>query len=113
MRTALKDVKQKTCKACGEKFAPMFNTTQVVCSPKCALAMAPANSERASKAIAQLGRREIKVRKEALKSRGDHLQSSSPAPPESIPATRRSSCNRCRCSAHRCADSRAQPSRHP
>lgn len=36
--------------------------------------MAPANSERASKAIAQLGRREIKIRKEALKSRGDHLK---------------------------------------
>lgn len=74
MRTALKDVKQKTCKACGEKFAPLFNTTQVVCSPKCALAHAPANTERARKAIAQLGRREIKVRKEALKSRGDHLK---------------------------------------
>ena len=74
MRTALKDVKQKTCKACGEKFAPMFNTAQVVCSPKCALAHAPANSEKARKAIAQRDRREIKVRKEKLKSRADHLR---------------------------------------
>jgi len=74
MRTALKDVKQKTCKACGEKFAPMFNTTQVVCSPKCALAHAPANSEKARKAIDQRERREIKVRKERLKSRADHLK---------------------------------------
>jgi hypothetical protein len=74
MRTALKDVKQKICKACGEKFAPMFNTTQVVCSPKCALAHAPANSEKARKAIAQRDRREIQVRKEKLKSRADHLR---------------------------------------
>lgn len=74
MRTALKDVKQKTCKACGEKFAPMFNTTQVVCSPKCALAHAPANSEKARKAIGQCERHEIKVRKEKLKSRADHLR---------------------------------------
>lgn len=74
MRTALKDVKQKTCKACGEKFAPMFNTTQVVCSPKCALAHAPANADKARKAIHQRDRREIRVRKEMLKSRADHLR---------------------------------------
>jgi len=47
---------------------------QSVCSPKCALSIAQANTEKARKAIAQLGRREIKVRKEALKSRGDHLK---------------------------------------
>ena len=74
MRTAIKDVKQKTCKACGEKFSPMFNTTQVVCSPKCALAHAPANHEKARKAIDQRERREIRVRKEKLKSRAEHLR---------------------------------------
>ncbi|WP_457265771.1 recombination protein NinG [Pseudomonas sp. P5_C3] len=74
MRTGIKDVKQKTCKACGEKFAPMFNTTQVVCSQKCALAHAPANSEKARKAIDQRERREIRVRKEKLKSRAEHLR---------------------------------------
>jgi hypothetical protein len=78
MRVALKEQKApkpKKCKnpACGISFPPQ-RLGQAVCSPKCALAMAPANSERASKAIAQLGRREIKVRKEALKSRGDHLK---------------------------------------
>ena len=78
MRVALKEKKApkpKKCKnpACGISFPPQ-RLGQAVCSPKCALAMAPANSERASKAIAQLGRREIKVRKEALKSRGDHLK---------------------------------------
>lgn len=73
-RTALKEVKQKTCKACGEKFTPSFNSTQVVCSIKCAQAHAPANHEKARKAIAQRERREIKVRKEKLKSRADHLK---------------------------------------
>ncbi len=74
MRAAIKDMKQKTCKACGEKFAPMFNTTQVVCSQKCALAHAPANSEKARKAIDQRERREIRVRKEKLKSRAEHMR---------------------------------------
>lgn len=78
MRVALKEKKApkpKKCKnpACGISFPPQ-RLGQAVCSPKCALAMAPANSERASKAIAQLGRREIKVRKEKLKSRADHLR---------------------------------------
>ncbi|WP_282352145.1 recombination protein NinG [Pseudomonas sp. PS01303] len=78
MRVAIKEKKApkpKKCKnpACGISFPPQ-RLGQAVCSPKCALAMAPANSERASKAIAQLGRREIQVRKEKLKSRADHLK---------------------------------------
>lgn len=74
MRVALKEVKQKTCKACGEKFAPTFNTTQVVCSVKCAQVHAPANLDKARKAIAQRERREIQVRKQKLKSRADYLR---------------------------------------
>ncbi|UVL26800.1 recombination protein NinG [Pseudomonas donghuensis] len=73
MRTALKEVKQKTCKACGEKFRPSLST-QKACSVKCALAMAPANHDKARKAIDQRKRREIKVRKEKLKSRGDYMR---------------------------------------
>lgn len=78
MRVALKEMKApkpKKCKnpACGISFPPQ-RLGQAVCSPRCALAMVPANSEKARKAIAQLGRREIKVRKEALKSRADHLK---------------------------------------
>ncbi|MBP5948521.1 MULTISPECIES: recombination protein NinG [unclassified Pseudomonas] len=78
MRTAIKEPKApkpKKCKnpACGISFPPQ-RLGQAVCSPKCALAMAPANSERASKAIAQRDRREIRVRKEKLKSRADHLR---------------------------------------
>lgn len=73
-RVALKEVKQKTCKACGGKFRPSFNSTQVVCSPKCALSHAPANQQKARKAIDQRERREIKARKEKLKSRADHMR---------------------------------------
>ena len=78
MRVALKEKKApkpKKCKnpACGISFPPQ-RLGQAVCSPKCALAMAPANTEKARKAIAQRDRREIRVRKEKLKSRADHLR---------------------------------------
>ncbi|SDQ68273.1 Bacteriophage Lambda NinG protein [Pseudomonas sp. UC 17F4] len=73
MRTALKEVKQKTCKSCGEKFRPSLST-QKACSVKCALALAPVNHDKARKAIDQRERREIKVRKEKLKSRGDYMR---------------------------------------
>ncbi|CAH0316850.1 hypothetical protein SRABI89_05080 [Pseudomonas koreensis] len=78
MRIAIKEQKApkpKKCKnpACGISFPPQ-RLGQAVCSPKCALAMAPANTERARKAIAQRDRREIQVRKEKLKSRSDHLR---------------------------------------
>ena len=78
MRVALKEKKApkpKKCKnpACGISFPPQ-RLGQAVCSPQCALAMAPANTEKARKAIAQRDRREIQVRKEKLKSRADHLR---------------------------------------
>ena len=40
----------------------------------CAIAHAPANQGRARKALADVERREIKTRKEKLKSRADHLR---------------------------------------
>ncbi|SDS78766.1 Bacteriophage Lambda NinG protein [Pseudomonas sp. Z003-0.4C(8344-21)] len=72
---AAKTPRPKKCKnpACGISFPPQ-RLGQAVCSPKCALAIASANTERARKAIAQRDRREIKVRKEKLKSRADHLR---------------------------------------
>ncbi|CAI8831641.1 NinG protein [Pseudomonas sp. IT-P2] len=72
---AAKTPRPKKCKnpACGISFPPQ-RLGQAVCSPKCALAMAPANADKARKAIAQRDRREIKVRKEKLKSRADHLR---------------------------------------
>lgn len=79
MRQAVKAVKArkpKRCRnpECGAEFTPTFNTTQTVCSPACALAMAPVHQVKARKALAQVERREIKVRKERLKSRGDHMR---------------------------------------
>nr|WP_314877306.1 recombination protein NinG [uncultured Pseudomonas sp.] len=77
MRVALKEAKQKTCKnpACGAKFTPM-QLGQKVCGWQCGLAIAkePANQQVARKAIAQRDRREIQVRKEKLKSRGDYVR---------------------------------------
>lgn len=72
---AAKTPRPKKCKnpACGISFPPQ-RLGQAVCSPKCALAMAPANTEKARKAIAQRDRREIQVRKEKLKSRADHMK---------------------------------------
>lgn len=67
--------KAKTCKnsECAAKFTPQ-RLGQAVCSPKCAIAEAkqPANQKRARIAIEQRERREIKVRKEKLKSRSSH-----------------------------------------
>lgn len=71
-----KPAKAKTCAntACAAKFVPTFSTTQVVCSYQCGLAIAPANQEKVRKALAQIERKEIKIRKEKLKSRADHLK---------------------------------------
>ncbi|HBO2100186.1 TPA: recombination protein NinG [Pseudomonas aeruginosa] len=58
---------------CGAKFIPQ-RLGQRVCSPACALAIKDKHAKPARKAIADRERREIKVRKEKLKSRADHLR---------------------------------------
>ncbi|MCQ2999748.1 recombination protein NinG [Pseudomonas syringae] len=70
-----KPAKPKKCRVidCGASFVPQ-RLGQAVCSPACAIVDAPANLDRARKAIAQRNRQEIKVRKEKLKSRADHLK---------------------------------------
>ena len=67
--------KPKICKnpACGISFPPQ-RLCQKVCSPKCGLAIKDVNQEKARKSLAQVERKEIKVRKEKLKSRADHLK---------------------------------------
>jgi hypothetical protein len=47
---------------------------QTWCSPDCAVAIARGRQEKKRKELAQVERREIKVRKEKLKSRADHLR---------------------------------------
>ncbi|AHZ95073.1 recombination protein NinG [Pseudomonas amygdali] len=75
MSLAIKERKKKTCanSACAIQFVPA-QLGQKVCGWACGLAIAPANQERARKAIAQRDRQEIKVRKEKLKSRSDHMR---------------------------------------
>jgi hypothetical protein len=70
-----KQPRPKKCKnaACATKFIPQ-RLGQAVCSPACALATKSVNAGRARKALADIGRQEIKIRKEKLKSRADHLR---------------------------------------
>ncbi|ETK19288.1 hypothetical protein H097_10527 [Pseudomonas sp. FH4] len=72
---ATKQPKPKTCKnpACKASFAPQ-RLGQAVCSPKCALATVEVQKAKEKKSLAQAGRRDIKVRKEALKTRADHVK---------------------------------------
>lgn len=71
----VKQPKPKKCKnpACGISFPPQ-RLGQAVCSPKCGLAIKDVNQAKARKSLAQVERREIKVRKEKLKSRGEHMR---------------------------------------
>lgn len=77
MRVAIKKKapKPKTCRnpACRDTFVPQ-RLGQAVCSPKCALAIVEVQKAKEKKSLALADRREFKVRKEALKSRGDHAK---------------------------------------
>ena len=70
-----KQPRPKKCRIaeCGASFVPA-RLGQAVCSPACAILDAPKNREKARKSLAQIERREIKVRKEKLKSRAEHLK---------------------------------------
>lgn len=70
-----KQPKPKACRnpACRASFVPQ-RLGQAVCSPKCALATVEVQKAKEKKSLAQAGRRDIKVRKEALKTRGDHIR---------------------------------------
>ena len=70
-----KPAKPKKCRVatCRASFVPQ-RLGQAVCSPKCALATVEVQKVKEKKSLAQADRREIKVRKEALKSRGDHMR---------------------------------------
>lgn len=75
MMLATKQPKPKTCKnpACRASFVPQ-RLGQAVCSPKCALATVEVQKAKEKNSLAQAGRRDIKVRKEALKTRADHAK---------------------------------------
>ena len=70
-----KPAKPKKCRVatCRALFVPS-RMGQAVCSPACALIDGPRHAPKARKALADIERKEIKVRKEKLKSRADHLK---------------------------------------
>lgn len=70
-----KPAKPKKCRVatCGASFVPS-RMGQAVCSPACALIDGPRHAPKARKALADIERKDIKVRKEKLKSRADHLK---------------------------------------
>ncbi|WP_371360122.1 recombination protein NinG [Pseudomonas sp. KT_2_4] len=75
-----KPAKPKKCRvsACRASFIPS-RMGQAVCSPACALIDGPRHALKARKALAEIERKDIKVRKEALKSRADHMKDSEKA----------------------------------
>ncbi|WP_028616735.1 recombination protein NinG [Pseudomonas canadensis] len=70
-----KPARPKKCRVatCRALFVPS-RMGQAVCSPACAMIDAPRHEPKARKALADIERAEIKVRKEKLKSRADHLR---------------------------------------
>ena len=70
-----KPAKPKKCRVatCRASFVPS-RIGQAVCSPACAMIDAPRHQEKARKSLGQVERSEIRVRKEKLKNRADHLR---------------------------------------
>ena len=70
-----KPAKPKKCRiaTCRASFVPS-RMGQAVCSPACAMIDAPRHEPKARKALADIERKDIKVRKEKLKTRADHLR---------------------------------------
>ena len=68
--------RRKRCPSCRVMFTPARNSQAVCGEIECAIAHGQSEKGRAiaGKALAEVGRREIKVRKERLKSRADHLR---------------------------------------
>ncbi|MDT3718460.1 recombination protein NinG [Pseudomonas oryzihabitans] len=71
--TTAKPRKPKACSVCKVEFVPV-RSLQKVCGLKCGLAHAENQKRKQRKAIEQVERREIRVRKQRLKSRADYLR---------------------------------------
>lgn len=67
--------KPKKCQnpACCESFVP-FRTGQKVCSPACGLATKDVNADKARKAIAEVGRKELRAAKDRVKPKGQYMR---------------------------------------
>lgn len=75
MNLTVKRSRPKKCRVaeCRATFVPA-QPFQTWCSPDCAVAIIRQRQEKQRKSFAQRERREIKVRKEKLKTRTDHLK---------------------------------------
>ena len=75
MSLSAKPPKSKRCKSpeCRQSFQPR-NSMQVVCSPKCGLALAAIQRKRKECELAKLDRAQIKEKREQLKTRGDYTK---------------------------------------
>lgn len=67
-----KQPKPKKCRICKTEFKP-FSSTQVVCGVQCAIAYQKRRTETQAKAEAKIERKELRERKNKMKSRGDWL----------------------------------------
>lgn len=67
--------KPKRCKSpeCRQPFQPR-NSLQVVCSPRCGLALAAINRKRKEAQLAREDRKDTRERREKLKSRADYMR---------------------------------------
>lgn len=70
-----KKPRPKKCKnpACGEKFVPAVSF-QSWCKPDCAVVIARARQEKSRKALAEVGRKELRAAKERLKPKGQYMR---------------------------------------
>lgn len=73
MQRKNKPPKQHKCKECGAYYTK-FQSTQQVCSVKCAMAMGKRKAEQKRRQADKAERRERKARLEKLKSRSDYLK---------------------------------------
>jgi hypothetical protein len=75
MSIPAKPRKPKTCRveSCRASFVPA-RLGQAVCSPACAILDAPKNQEKARKALADVGRKELRAAKEKVKARAEHMK---------------------------------------
>nr|WP_092404704.1 recombination protein NinG [Pseudomonas sp. NFACC02] len=67
--------KSKVCAnpACGSEFVPA-RLGQKVCSPRCGIAIAPVNEVKVRKALADIGRKELRAAKERVKTKGQWMR---------------------------------------
>lgn len=70
-----KPPRPKTCKneLCRASFSPQ-RLGQAVCSPSCGLAIKDVNQEKARKALADVGRKELQAAKERIKPKGQYVR---------------------------------------